>query len=252
MDVIVRASAEPRDQHLIGFSSAASRRWLCVAAITAVAFLVVAGAVWYASGPTGFDVTVAVGVVAARTSLLTGLAAALTTAGAFPAVVSVALVVALVLWLRTGRLLLPLTLLITVAETAATVYLLKQVVGRERPPSVWLIGAPSADGSFPSGHTTNGSVVYLLAGLFLAGTFTHAWIRRLLIAAAVAASVVIGLTRVCLGYHWASDVLGGWLLAVAICATAAFAVCRLGPGTGPVDADRLAAPTLDSESRMRS
>jgi undecaprenyl-diphosphatase len=57
--------------------------------------------------------------------------------------------------------------------------------------------------SFPSAHSANSMIVYLLLALFLAP-------RRHWIAAAIALSLVIGFSRMLLAVHWPSDVLGGW------------------------------------------
>ena len=210
-------------------TSAFAPRWLCAAVFAAVAFAVVTVWVVIAHGPTGLDLAVTATALSIRTVALTSAATAVTQLGSFPVVVGVAGAAAVTLWLRTERLLLPLTLLITVVETAAIVFLLKEVVGRDRPPIADVLGAVSTDGSFPSGHTTNGTVVYVLTTLLLGMTVCRPWARRVGLAAAVVVAVAIGLTRIYLGYHWATDVLGGWLLATAICSASAFAVCRLGP-----------------------
>lgn len=61
--------------------------------------------------------------------------------------------------------------------------------------------------SFPSGHATSSMIVYLTLALVL--TADTRW-RRISVAAAVALSFVIGLSRVMLGVHWPSDVIAGW------------------------------------------
>ncbi len=61
--------------------------------------------------------------------------------------------------------------------------------------------------AYPSGHAANSMIVYLLLALLLVDGEQR---RRWAIAAAVALSVAIGVTRVLLGVHWPSDVIGGW------------------------------------------
>ncbi len=88
---------------------------------------------------------------------------------------------------------------------------LKAVVGRDRP--VWPDPVDSAHyAAFPSGHALTATVV---CGLLL--WLTHLYgTRRVLWRTALAVSVVcvvgVGLTRIWLGVHWVSDVVGGWLL----------------------------------------
>ncbi|MEO7636823.1 MAG: phosphatase PAP2 family protein [Sphingomicrobium sp.] len=61
--------------------------------------------------------------------------------------------------------------------------------------------------SFPSGHSANSMIAYVCLALLIAGDSP----RRLWWAgAAVALSVAIGISRVLVGVHWPSDVVGGW------------------------------------------
>lgn len=61
--------------------------------------------------------------------------------------------------------------------------------------------------AFPSGHAANSLIVYLMLALLLTEDRAK---RKLAMAAAILASLLIGLSRVLLGVHWPSDVVGGW------------------------------------------
>jgi membrane-associated phospholipid phosphatase len=95
-----------------------------------------------------------------------------------------------------------LLFVVVIAVTVFADTALKEVFGRVRPALVPWLDNPS-NLSYPSGHSANSMVVVLLAALLLSD-------RRLVIAA-VAFAVAVGFSRVALGVHWPSDVVGGWM-----------------------------------------
>ncbi|MGW3956103.1 phosphatase PAP2 family protein [Streptomyces sp. NPDC004752] len=115
---------------------------------------------------------------------------------------------------------------------------LKAAVGRPRP--VWPDPVDSARyAAFPSGHAMTATVV---CGLLL-WLLRHLGAGRVLWRTAVAAAAVCvlgaGLTRVWLGVHWLSDVLGGWLLGALVVALATLVYAKgLERGGGPREAHR--------------
>lgn len=95
-------------------------------------------------------------------------------------------------------------------------------IGRPRPPAAdW---AAAAGGyALPSGHTTTAALGAGLLCLGLARELSEAW-RVTGITVAVCWAVAVGLTRLYLGVHWPTDVLGGWLLGSLFTVLAAVAL----------------------------
>jgi undecaprenyl-diphosphatase len=92
---------------------------------------------------------------------------------------------------------------------------LKAAVDRPRP--VWPDPVDSAHYSaFPSGHAMTATVVcgLLLWLLHRHGVSRALWRTALIVA--VVSVVGVGLTRIWLGVHWPSDVVGGWLLGATV------------------------------------
>ena len=101
-----------------------------------------------------------------------------------------------------------LLLLSTGAGVALSVGL-KQLFGRERP-DMALRAVEAMNPSFPSGHAMMSAVVFLTVGALSARFAQRRRVKAFALGAAVAATLLVGVTRVYLGVHWPSDVLAGW------------------------------------------
>ncbi|MFI6762629.1 phosphatase PAP2 family protein [Micromonospora sp. NPDC050417] len=144
------------------------------------------------------------------------------------------------LWWRGARrvALWAVTTMVTGGVLGAT---LKLIFGRDRPNMLDAVShAPGY--SFPSGHALTAALaagVLLLALLPFLDQPTDGRRRRAarwaLWAGAIIVTVVTGLSRIALGVHWMSDVIGGWILGAAVVAatTAAFATWRDRVGRRP-------------------
>lgn len=98
--------------------------------------------------------------------------------------------------------------LVTVASGWMLEFLLKACFARPRPDVVPHLMSVSGD-SFPSGHSFNAAVVYLSLGLTFASMAVRPGRRTLILGAAIAISVLIGITRIALGVHFPTDALAG-------------------------------------------
>ncbi len=90
--------------------------------------------------------------------------------------------------------------------------LLKEAFGRVRP-DFDLGGARYDTLSYPSGHSSGIATLVAVALLLAWPVLAPRW-RRWWLALGVFAVVLVGLTRLWLGVHYLSDVLGGWALGV--------------------------------------
>lgn len=96
---------------------------------------------------------------------------------------------------------------------AAVSGLTKALVGRARPPAETAIGTLPLTASFPSGHTM-ASICLAGAILIAARRMQRPW-RTIATVVAALLPLIVGVSRVYLGVHWGSDVVGGWLLGSA-------------------------------------
>ncbi|MET7571765.1 phosphatase PAP2 family protein [Streptomyces sp. NPDC005492] len=111
--------------------------------------------------------------------------------------------------------------------------LVKTVVERARP-SLEDPVAHAPGFSFPSGHAMTATTSFAILLLVLLPMVPRA-LRTPCWCVAVVSVLGVGFTRIALGVHWFSDVVGGWLLGLAVVAltTWAFEAWRTDAGRGP-------------------
>lgn len=92
---------------------------------------------------------------------------------------------------------------------------IKEIVRRARPVSEFVASHGLHDYSFPSGHSTGSAAVYGIIAVIIWNNSRRP-AARLVSGLLIALIVLIGLSRVYLGAHYPTDVLGGWLLALIV------------------------------------
>ncbi|MFD4408245.1 phosphatase PAP2 family protein [Streptomyces sp. NPDC058476] len=136
------------------------------------------------------------------------------------------------------------------AAAQAVRYGVMSLVARPRPPVAdW---ATHASGwSFPSGHTTTSAVT---GGLLILVVLARApYGRRSLVLVIGCWAVLVGLSRVYLGVHWFSDVLGGWLFSICWLSLCLYVFARFVPrACSAISAPRLRPGPTTEERRNAS
>ncbi|BEK93923.1 phosphatase PAP2 family protein [Nocardia seriolae] len=180
---------------------------LVTAALAAALLVLTCVVVWY-DGPAGPDSAWLQWFIEHRTETWTGLAKAISAAGDTTSVAIYSILACAVLaWKRYWAQ----AVLIAVAAlgAGALTYFGKLLIGRDRPPVIDHL-VIETNHSYPSGHALGSTVV---AGMLVAVAVPE-WQRLGKIATIAIATIfvlAVGLSRLSLGVHWATDVLAGWL-----------------------------------------
>lgn len=95
---------------------------------------------------------------------------------------------------------------VTTLLSAFTSDVMKSIFGRIRPDLVPQLD-PISSPAFPSGHANNAAVVYILFIMLVPQARHPLWQL-----AAAMMILLTGLSRILLGVHWPTDVVGGWML----------------------------------------
>ena len=102
-----------------------------------------------------------------------------------------------------------LLVLASVAGGAVLSKLLKFAFDRPRP-DVMPHAEEVYNASFPSGHAMMAAITYLTLGALLTGVQKDAQMKRYILIWSVSLTVLVGTSRIILGVHWPTDVIGGW------------------------------------------
>ena len=207
------------------------RRPLVLALLGLLGFLVLAGLVLAHKAPLPLDGWLHRLAVAHRGPVV-GTATAVTMLGTVPVVLPLLLLAGVVAARRSGRWVLVLAGPVLLFVGQAVRYTAMVVVDRPRPPMAdWSRFASGQ--SFPSGHTTTSALGYGLMLLLVAASVRSRPGRAAVAVVLLGVAVLVGVSRVVLGVHWPTDVLGGWSLSLFLGGLSAVALRAVEDGRRP-------------------
>lgn len=164
---------------------------------------------WIAS----FDDSVAAFVQGLETPELTGLMQGFTWVGSTVPTAIISLLAMLLFFIVFGHRKQLLLFFTVVAGSTAIGYILKTLFGRERPDFYRL--SEAAGFSFPSSSSVAAIALYGVMVYAVWGHLRSSAAKFMVAAAAVLLVLGIGVSRIYMGHHYPSDVLGGMLAGVA-------------------------------------
>lgn len=110
-----------------------------------------------------------------------------------------------------GRTHTALLVLLNSAAGAIAVDLLKRFFERPRPSIVPHLRHVVSD-SFPSGHAMQSAILYLTLGALMMRVAERRLTKIFCMSMAILLTLLIGASRVFIGVHYPTDVVGGWIL----------------------------------------
>ncbi|MGG4102947.1 phosphatase PAP2 family protein [Paenibacillus lautus] len=210
------------------------QRWIFLISMISLIGFVTLAALVKRQGLETFDMAVITTVQAWEQPLITDIAIGLSFIGSIGPVIMLCLIVIAVLYWVLGHRVEILLLIVVVFGSSILNVLLKWVFQRARPDIHRLIEITGY--SYPSGHSMAAFSFYSVLAYLLWRHIDNRAGRGTLISISVVMILGIGLSRVYLGVHYPSDILGGYL---AACAWLGFLVRsyekRMGKRANPED-----------------
>jgi undecaprenyl-diphosphatase len=155
-------------------------------------------------------------VTSHRTGWLVDFARAMSEVGSVGVLGLIAIAIAVVLWMRGARLALAIAPGVALGLAGACAAVGKDLVARSRPP-LGIRLASESEASFPSGHATDSTALFVALALVLAVVlFQSPRIRALIVSGAMLLAGLVGASRLELGVHWPTDVIAGYALGLAV------------------------------------
>jgi membrane-associated phospholipid phosphatase len=197
-------------------TSGTLRGWLLIRAgvfaAIAVMSVLLADAATESDGLTVADQPIWTWLVHHRIGFLTPALIGITEVGSTVAMAALAAAVVVGLALRVDRRGDAIFVVVVAIGAGAAVAVLKPLIGRLRPPAAFRVVSSETSQSFPSGHAlASASILGVLAVVSLP-QINHRRKRAAVVVASVLLVALIGFSRMYLGVHWPTDVLGGWLI----------------------------------------
>lgn len=125
-------------------------------------------------------------------------------------------------------------------------YGIKLIIRHPRPPIEFLLaGSAAAGNGFPSGHAMGSCISYGFLAVLIGSSSRRRRDRAIAIVPLVLLPLLVGFSRVYLGVHWPTDVLGGWLVGALVLVGLSAAYGR----TGGANRSRRAHPGPAQASR---
>ena len=126
----------------------------------------------------------------------------------------------ILLFLILPRTRMKIGLLLATALSASAILgpvILKNIFAIERPDANQLIDAGGF--GYPSGHSMNAAVFFGMCAILMLRHCTNKSLKAGFTAFAIIAILLVGLSRIYLGVHTATDVIGGYLMGIVVICT---------------------------------
>ena len=157
------------------------------------------------------DLAVESSMISIRNEALTKVMIVITNMGRAYALISITFLGTLIAIIKHKRL--PLNTIINLISASIIGHLFKLIIRRPRPTGIFLINASGF--SYPSCHTMIGFAFYAFIACSLSSKIKNKTIKLFINIITVILVLGIGFSRIYLGVHYLTDVIGGYLLGIS-------------------------------------